>query len=343
MTIPFEGPEIPMVVRTDDARFANLPDYPFTPNYFDVSNPCASERSNESIRYASVPERLRMHYVDEGPKEAPVVLMAHGEPAWSFLYRKMIPVLVDAGLRAIAIDHIGFGRSDKLTRPAHYSFARHVGWMRELVVGLDLRDITIVCQDWGGPIAMAVLAQEMDRFARVAAGNTMLHTGESELAGRLAWAAHGSGEGAATVENALLDWMLYTTRVPEFAASGSVAGTVVRGMAPDVVAAYDAPFPSEWHRAGMRQFPALIPVTRSDPGAEINRATWRALAGFDRPFLTIFSDGDPSTRGWEAIFRERIPGAKGQPHQVLERAGHFWQEDCGEEAARIIADWIGAS
>ncbi|MDG2305028.1 MAG: alpha/beta fold hydrolase [Candidatus Binatia bacterium] len=163
---PLTGPEVPVTVRTDDARFANLPGYPFTPNYAELRNPYADGT-------------LRMHYVDEGPKDSPVVLMAHGEPTWSYVYRKMIPVFAAAGLRAIAIDHIGFGRSDKLTRPSHYTFETHIEWLRELVLHLDLRDITIVCQDWGGPIAMAVLAREPDRFARVAAGNTMLHTAEA--------------------------------------------------------------------------------------------------------------------------------------------------------------------
>ncbi len=335
MQIPTEGPEIPPVVRTEDARFANLPGYAFDPHYVEVRNPHA--------RGADAAKTLRMHYVDEGPSDAPVVLMAHGEPAWSFLYRKMIPVFAGAGLRAIAMDHIGFGRSDKLTRPAHYSFENHLEWLRELVVSLDLRDITIVSQDWGGPISMGVLAREPNRFARVVAGNTMLHTAEAELAGKIVWAAHSSDEEDSTVNAALLDWMHFTHRAVDFEASGSVRGSVCRGMAPEVSAAYDAPFPSEWHKAGMRQFPVLIPVTRTDPGAQINLATWEALAGFDRPFLTLFSDGDPATRGWEEIFRARVPGAKGQPHQTLEGAGHFWQEDCGEEAAAIIVDWISSA
>jgi haloalkane dehalogenase len=203
--------------------------------------------------------------------------------------------------------------------------------------------VTIVCQDWGGPIALGVLALEPERFSRVVVANTMLHTTEPELAGRLALANHSTGEADQTVGAFLLDWMLHAHRAIDFEASPSVRGATARGLSDEVAAAYDAPFPSEWHKAGMRQFPVLIPVTRSDPGAARNLATWKALAGFDRPFLTLFGDSDPSTRGWEAIFRERVPGAAGQPHGILERAGHFWQEDCGEEAARIIADWIGAT
>ncbi|MEM9176048.1 MAG: haloalkane dehalogenase [Myxococcota bacterium] len=326
-SVPTEGPEIPIAVRTDDACFADLPDFPFEPHYLDVPNPYD-------------PRPLRMHYVDEGPADAPVVLMVHGEPAWSFLYRKLIPVFASAGLRAIAIDQIGFGRSDKPTRPAHYSFANHVAWVRALVVGLDLTDVTLVCQDWGGPIGLGVLAQEMDRFSRVCAANTMLHTAEPELAGRLDWAVHASDAENATVSAALLDWRMASTRAPDFAASPSIPFATARGVSERVAEAYDAPFPSEWHKAGMRQYPILIPVTESDEGAAINRATWAALARFDRPFLTLFGDADPPTRGWDAIFQERVPGAAGQPHRILERAGHFWQEDCGAEAAAILVEWI---
>jgi haloalkane dehalogenase len=269
--------------------------------------------------------------------------MVHGEPAWSYLYRKLIPVFVAAGLRAVAVDLVGFGRSDKPTRPPHYSFEGHVDWLHQLVTALDLQDVSLVCQDWGGPIGMGVLAREPQRFARVAAGNTMLHTAEPALAGRLAWAAHASGERDSTVSSALLDWMHYSHRAPVFEASHALVGATVREVAPEVIAAYDAPFPSEWHKAGMRHFPLLIPVTRNDPGSALNRDTWKVLAEFDRPFLTLFSDSDPGTRGWEAIFQERVPGAKEQPHRTLERAGHFWQEDCGDEVAPFLVDWIRAT
>ncbi len=330
MTIPLQGPKRPLAVRTDDSRFANLPGYPFEPNYVEVQS-----RNGGGT--------LRMHYVDEGPRDAPVVLMGHGEPTWSYLYRELIPVFAAAGLRAIAADNIGFGRSDKPTMPAHYSFLNHIEWLRELVVGLDLRDITIVSQDWGGPLLMGVLAREFDRFARVVAGNTMLHTLEADLEGKVVWSNHSRGDEDSTVNTMLLDWMLYAHRAIEFTASASVHGSTAREVEPAVAAAYDAPFPSEWHKAGMRQFPLLIPVTRTDPGAAINLETWKALAHFDRPFLTLFGDSDPATRGWEEIFQARVPGAKGQPHRILERAGHFWQEDCGAEAARLIVDWIAAT
>jgi len=334
MTIPLTGPERPIAVRTDDARFVDLPGYAFTPNYVEVDNPVAQGT-------------LRMHYVDEGPAgvdeespEAPVVLMIHGEPGWSYLYRKLIPVFAKAGFRAVAVDQIGFGRSDKLTFAPHYTFDRHIEWVRQLVLALDLRDITLVCQDWGGPVGMGVLAREMDRFSRVAAGNTMLHTAEPALEGRIDWAAHASGPTNSTVSTLLLDWRHESHRSAEFEASPSIPFATARGVEPGVAAAYDAPFPSEWHKAGVRHFPLLIPVTQTDPGAVINLATWEALSHFDRPFLTLFGDSDPATRGWEKLFQERVPGAKGQPHQILERTGHFWQEDCGAEAAQIIVDWI---
>ena len=330
MTVPLNGPPRPLVVRTDDERFSGLPGFDFEPHYVDVSNPFGSPS-------------LRMHYLDEGPSDAPVVLMAHGEPTWSYLYRKMVPVFAAAGLRAIAPDHVGFGRSDKLTLPAHYSFEQHIAWMGELVAALDLREITLIGQDWGGPIALGVLAREPARFARGVVANTMLHTAEPELAGRIAWANHSLGGGIQAVEGSLLEWRVASHRAEKFDASTSVTYAVARGLEPGVAAAYDAPFPGEWHKAGMRQFPALIPVTTGDPGAALNRAIWDTLGKFDRPFLTLFGDSDPATRGWDAIFQERVPGARGQPHRTLERAGHFWQEDCGEEVARELVDWIRRS
>ncbi len=324
----FDGPT--GVLRTPEERFASLPGFPFAPRYRELANPFGEGT-------------LRMHYVDEGPTDAPVVLLVHGEPTWSYLYRKMIPVFVEAGLRAVAPDHIGFGRSDKLADKTLYSFAQHVAWARELVVGLDLHDVTLVGQDWGGPIGMGVLAHEVERFARVAAGNTMLHTCEPELEGRIVLENHARGEQDQVVGTGLLDWILYSQRTPDFRASAAAAGATVREVPRDVLAAYDAPFPDERFKQGMRQFPALIPLTRNDLGAAINRHTFEVLAGFERPFLTIFGDSDPSTRGWERIFQERVPGAKGQPHAILERAGHFFQEDCGEEAAHLIVDWMAKS
>ena len=281
-----------------------------------------------------------MHYLDEGPADGPVVLLLHGQPTWSFLYRKVIPVLVDAGLRAVAPDNIGFGRSDKPTSGPDYTFARHVGWTRSLVTQLDLRDITLVAQDWGGPIGFGVLADEPDRFARVVAANTILHTADPALADRLTWAVNGVGDSRVLLEESLVDYLLYTQRAPELQASLFVGGATVAPVGPEVLAAYDAPFPDERHSAGLRQMTALLPLTRNDPGARIGRRAMRALEEFDRPFLTAYSDGDPATRGWETVFQERVPGARGQAHVTIEGAGHFLQEDAGERLGQVVADLI---
>jgi len=300
------------VLRTPDERFAVLPGHPFAPRYAMVPGPAG--------------QPLRMHVVDEGPRGAPVVLLLHGEPTWSFLYRKLIPRIAAAGLRAVAPDHIGFGRSDKLAERTEYSQERHVGWILALIRALDLREITLVCQDWGGPIGLAALAAEPDRFASVVAANTILPTADPELTrGVLEWRT-----------DALLDWIVGSQRMPTFSAGAIVAGVCKRPVAPEVVTAYDAPFPDERHAAAARHFPVLIPITPGDPGAAQNRATWRALERFERPFLTAFSDGDPATRGWETIFQRRVPGARGQAHATLANAGHFLQEDAGEELAELV-------
>ena len=307
------------ILRTPDECFAGLPDYPFSPHYVEVPGPGG--------------ERLRMHTVDEGPRGAPVVLMLHGEPTWSFLYRKMIPTIVAGGLRAVAPDQIGFGRSDKLADRTAYSYAGHVEWIQALLAALDLQDVTLVCQDWGGPIGLSALAAEPGRFSRVVAANTILPTVDPELTrGVLEWRT-----------DALLDWILASQRMPRFSAGAIVAGVCRRPVAPEIVAGYDAPFPDERHLAAARQFPALIPITPGDPGALRNRATWRVLERFERPFLTAYSDGDPATRGWETIFQHRVPGARGQPHTTIANAGHFLQEDAGPELAQIVVCFVASS
>jgi haloalkane dehalogenase len=320
-----EEPEM-SVYRTPDERFRDLPGYPFEPRYAEVEDP----------RLGS----LRVHTVDEGPRNAPTVLMMHGEPTWSYLYRKMIPVFVKAGLRAVAPDLVGFGRSDKPTEQSDYSFENHVRWMHAWLSRLDLQDITLFCQDWGGPIGLALLAAEPARFQRVVAANTMLHTVEAHLAGRTTWANHSLGNGDVQISEMLLAWMLQSQRDPEFSAGPAIAGSTVRPVSPEVIAAYDAPFPEERAKKGMRQFPALIPITPFDPGVAINQATWVALERFERPFLTLYGDSDPATRGWDAIFQERVPGAKGQAHEILADAGHFLQEDWGEQVAERVVRFM---
>ena len=311
------------VLRTPDDRFVNLPGYPFEPRYATV--------------VADGLDPLRMHYIDEGPDDGPIALLLHGQPTWSFLYRKVIPVLTARGNRVIAPDNIGFGRSDKPVRRTDHTLARHIAWTRSLVTGLDLRDVTLVAQDWGGPIGLSVLAAELDRFARVVAANTILHSADPELAGQLTWALHGDDGSRVVVEAALLDYLLYTQRAPELHASLFIGAASTRAIEPEVLAAYDAPFPDEAHSAGLRQMTALLPLTPNDEGAKILRGTMAALEDFERPFVTCYSDGDPATRGWEKVFQERIPGARGRRHSKIADAGHFLQEDAGEELGRFVA------
>ena len=294
------------VIRTPDERFADLPGYPFAPSYVEVGG------------------GLRMHFVDEGPADGPVVLLLHGEPSWSFLYRKMIPVLAAAGFRAVAPDLIGFGRSDKLTDRAEYTYASHVGWMHDFVAATALADVTLVGQDWGGLIGLRVLAEAPQRFAAAVAANTFLPTGDGRTS------------------EAFLAWQRFSQEVPELPVGRIVAGGCATELAPEVVAAYDAPFPDEASKEGARQFPLLVPTSPDDPAAPANRAAWEVLSRWDKPFLTAFSDGDPITAGADVRLQERIPGAAGQPHTTIRGGGHFLQEDRGEELAEVIVAWRSA-
>ena len=316
------------VLRTPDERFVNLPGYPFDPSYRNVDT-------------SGLPP-LRMHYVDAGPADGPVVVLLHGQPTWSYLYRDVITALGAAGMRVIAPDHIGFGRSDKPTEATDYTFARHIDWIHSLVVGLRLREITLVVQDWGGPIGLSVLAREPDRFAKVVATNTILHTCEPTLAGKLTWAHHGVGADRILLQETLLDYISFYRRSPDITPSvflDAVAGP----LSAAVLAAYDAPFPDRAHKAGLRQLTALIPLTRNDPGARISASTMAALHQWDKPFLTAYSDSDPATAGWDAVFQDRIPGARGQHHTTIAGAGHFVPEQQGRRLADIIAEFVGAS
>jgi len=320
---------LPMrVLRTPDERFADLSGYPFEPRYRDVET-------------AGLPP-LRMHYVDAGPTDGPVVVLLHGQPTWSYLYRHVIAALSDAGLRVIAPDNIGFGRSDKLTDPTDYTFARHIDWIHGLIEALDLDAITLVVQDWGGPIGLSVLAREPDRFARVMATNTILHTCEPALAGKLAWAHHGIEDGRMLLQETLLDYVSFYQRAPDITPSvflDAVAGPLNSA----VLAGYDAPFPDRTYKAGLRQLTALIPLTRNDPGARIGAATMAALRQWEKPFLTAYSDDDPATRGWDSVFQERVPGARGQNHTTITGAGHFVQEQQGRRVADVIVEFVARS
>ena len=316
------------VLRTPDDRFDGLPDYPFAPRYVHV----------ETKR---IPP-LRMHYVEAGPADGPVVLLTHGQPTWSYLYRKVIRRLVEQGLRVIAPDNIGYGRSDKLTEPTDYTFGRHVDWLDGLVTALDLRQVTLVGQDWGGPLGLSVLAREPDRFARVVATNTILHTCDPALEGQLGWAHHGVGDSRMMLEESLLDYVRFYQRAPDIVPSfflDAVAGP----LPADVLAAYDAPFPDRSYQAGLRQMIALIPLTRNDPGAAIGRATMAVLEDWEKPFLTAYSDGDAATRGWAEVFQSRVPGARGQRHTTITGAGHFVPEQRGDELGDIVAQFVAST
>jgi haloalkane dehalogenase len=316
------------ILRTPDGQFDNLPDYPYPPNYIDV----------ETRRLPSV----RMHYVDAGPTDGPVALLLHGQPTWSFMYRKVIRELADSGIRVIAPDNIGYGRSDKLAEPTVYTFRRHVDWAQSLVDGLDLRDVTLVVEDWGGPIGLSVLAREPDRFAGVVATNTVLFTGDPGLAGRLTWAHHSIDGERMVLQEALLDYVTFYQRAPDIDPSMFVDAEA-GPLDADVRAAYDAPFPDRSHKAGLRQMTALIPLTRNDPGAAIGRDTMAVLGEWERPFLTAYSDGDPATRGWERVFQEHVPGARNQEHVTISGTGHFIAEQKGEELGSIIAQFVGST
>lgn len=292
------------ILRTPEERFSDLPGYSFEPHYVEV-------------------DRLRIHYLDEGPRDAEPVLMMHGEPSWSYLYRKMIPVITAAGYRAIAPDLVGFGRSDKPARREDYTYQRHVDWMRGFLEALDLKGITLVGQDWGGLIGLRLATEHEERFARIVAANTGLPTGDI------------------TMGEAFLRWQRYSQSVPVFHAGGIVKGGCVSELSAEVIAAYDAPFPDDSYKAGARQFPLLVPTTPDDPAAVPNRKAWEVLSRWEKPFLTAFSDSDPVTRGADRLFRQVIPGAKDQPHTTVVGAGHFLQEDKGEELAQVVVDFIG--
>ena len=291
------------IARTPEARFAALPDFPF-------------ERREVEV------DGLRIAYVEAGPRDADPVLCLHGEPSWSFLWRKVIPPLAAAGHRVIAPDLVGFGRSDKPLHRRDYTYARHVGWMAGLLTQLDLARVTLVAQDWGGLIGLRLVAEHGDRFARVVVANTGLPTGDQEA------------------PFAFKLWRFASQATPWFPASRIVRSGCVRALSPAEVAAYDAPFPSERFKAGARVFPTLVPTRPDDPASEDNRRAWKALEAWHKPLLTAFSTRDPITRGGERVFQRRVPGAQGQAHATLHRAGHFLQEDAPGELAETIAGFI---
>lgn len=293
--------------RTPDHRFNALPDYPFLPHYLDV----ADERLGA----------LRMHYLDES-SGAPTatILLLHGEPSWSYLYRFMIPDLVAEGYRVIVPDLIGFGRSDKPGTVSDYSYAGHLHWLQQFLDQLDLHDITLFCQDWGGLLGLRALAAQPDRFARLIVANS------------------GLPEGWDKTPFPVTAWQTFARYSPYFPIGGIINGMTVRTLTAAEKAAYDAPFPDRRYKAATRAFPRLIPTRRMDPEAVANRAAWDELQKFKRPVLTLFSDKDVAFKGGEADFKTRIPGATGQPHKIIRNAGHFLQEDAGQAlTAKVLA------
>jgi haloalkane dehalogenase len=289
------------VLRTAEERFAGLPGFGYEPRYADVGG-------------------LRLAYVEAGPPTGPPVLLLHGEPSWSFLYRKVIPVLAGAGLRAIAPDLVGFGRSDKPAEIADHSYARHVEWIRALAFdALGLSGVTLVGQDWGGLIGLRLVAGHPDRFARVVAANTGLPTGDQPM------------------PDVWLRFREVVRTAPVLSVSRLVQSGCRTTLPPEVLAAYDAPFPEPAYAAAVRAMPDLVPAAPDNPASAANRAAWRKLAAWDKPFLVAFSDRDPITGGMAPELKRSVPGAAGRQHPVLDGAGHFLQEDAGEELGEIIA------
>ncbi|MEO6586540.1 MAG: haloalkane dehalogenase [Knoellia sp.] len=298
------------VYRTPDAAFEHLPDFPWEPAYAQVADPDGGT--------------LRMAYIDAGPADGPVALLLHGEPSWSFLYRHVITVLTDNGIRCVAPDLVGFGRSDKPVSQDDYSYARLVEWTRELVCDhLDLREVTLVCQDWGGLIGLRLLAEHPDRFAASVAANTGLPTGDFDMP-EVWWQFRRAVQASQVLDVGRL-----------------VAAGCARPMSDEVRAGYDAPFPQERAKAGARALPGLVPTRPDDPASEANRAAWGVLSTAELPFLLPFSDSDPITGAMAPILRKLIPGTQGLTHPTIHNAGHFLQEDAGAELGQVIADFMG--
>jgi haloalkane dehalogenase len=297
------------VYRTPDSAFHQLPDFPWDPSYADVTDPDGGT--------------LRMAHVDVGPSDGPVALLLHGEPSWSFLYRHVIAVLAETGIRCVAPDLIGFGRSDKPLEQSDYSYVRLVEWTRELAFDqLDLRDVTLVGQDWGGLIGLRLLAEHPDRFTGAVAANTGLPTGDFDMP-EIWWQFRRAVEAADVLDIGRL-----------------VAAGCARPMADDVRAAYEAPFPEERAKAGARAMPGLVPTRPDDPASDANRAAWEVLSTTSLPFLVAFSDSDPITGAMAPVLRKLIPGAHSLEHPTIRNAGHFLQEDAGEELGRVVADFM---
>jgi haloalkane dehalogenase len=296
------------ILRTPDERFSNLSNYPFEPNYIEIPD--------------SEGGLLRVHYVDEGSKSAAPVLMMHGEPTWSYLYRKMIPIVAKAGYRVIAPDLVGFGKSDKPSIRSDYTYECHVSWMQSWLEQVGIDKINLVCQDWGGLIGLRLLTDNPDRFKRVVVANSGLPTGDGP------------------VPEAFSQWVKFSLEVVDFDVGSIVAMGCKKELPTDAAKAYNAPFPDDRYKEGARILPSLVPINPDDPSSAANRKAWEVLSTLEKPFLTAFSDGDPITGGGDLVFQKNIPGAKNQPHTIIKGGGHFLQEDCGDEFAEVIVNFL---
>ncbi len=299
-------PVVTKVLRTPESRFADLPDFAYVPHYVEVAG-------------------LRIAYIDEGPRDAPVVLLMHGEPTWSFLYRKMIPPLLQAGLRVVAPDLVGFGRSDKPARRQDHSYGNQVAWMNAWLQVVDLQGVTLFCQDWGSLIGLRMAVDAPVRFSRIVLANGGLPTGIGHT------------------PRVFRLWRAFARWSPWFPIGRIVNFGCVRTLQPGEIAAYDAPFPTRRHRLAARLLPGLVPVTSDDPQSRNNMMAWEFFAHCEKPFLTLFSSRDPVTRGGQRVWQKRVPGAQGQPHAITRGAGHFLQEDKGPELAQAIVAFIGTT
>jgi haloalkane dehalogenase len=332
-------------VRTPDERFENLYNYPFAPNYTEVDD--------------SEGGKLRMHYLDEGPKDGEVILCMHGQPSWSYLYRNMIPILTNAGYRCIAPDLIGFGKSDKPASIDDYTYARHVEWVRQLINNIDLTDITLIGQDWGGLIGLRLAAENDTVFARIVVANTGLPTGApipeamhesvykifdetpalppQEMFQAMAGATNGFG---------FFHWVKYCAEYPDFNVTDIIrpgelnASTNENAFSPEEQAGYGAPFPDNTYMSGARKFPTLVPILPNNVAIPANKAAWKVFEKWEKPLITAFSNNDMVSAGGEKIFQDRVPGAKGQKHTSINGGGHFLQDARAAELSKVVIQFI---
>lgn len=340
------------VLRTPDDRFANLPGFPYQPHYTDVP------------QHDSEGGTLRVHHVDEGPKDGPIVLCMHGQPTWCYLYRHMIPVFVANGLRVLAPDLVGFGRSDKPTQREDFSYNRQVEWLTSWLTANDVHGATLVGQDWGGLIGLRLVAENPDRFDGVVAANTGLPLPLELAEDRLksvqkflspATPTPSLQEMMAAIssidpggrEQKFAYWQKWTWETEDIPVGMLVGGSVVGGggdpLSPEEIAAYDAPFPDPSYKMGPRAMPTQVPMLPDDPSLPKQIAAWKVFSEWRKPFLCAFTDNDPVTAGADAMFKARIPGAEGQPHQTIEGGGHFLQEARGKVLAEIVANFVRAN